>query len=105
MRALLERYDVLALPVSQVVPFPVESRVAARDRRRPDGLLPRVDALVLAHHRHRASRDLGAGRLHRPTGLPVGLQLVGRQRGERALLRLAAAIERATGFGRRAPDL
>ena len=40
-----------------------------------------------------------------PDGLPVGLQLVGRQRGELALLRLAAAIEHATGVGRRAPDL
>jgi amidase len=40
-----------------------------------------------------------------PRGLPVGLQLVGRHRGERDLLRLAAAIEQATAVGRRAPDL
>ena len=40
-----------------------------------------------------------------PDGLPVGLQLVGRQRGELGLLRLAAAIEQATGVGGRAPDL
>ena len=40
-----------------------------------------------------------------PAGLPIGLQLVGRHRGDLALLRLAAGIERATGFGRRAPDL
>jgi amidase len=40
-----------------------------------------------------------------PDGLPVGVQLVGRQRGELGLLRLAAAIEQATGVGRRAPDL
>jgi Asp-tRNA(Asn)/Glu-tRNA(Gln) amidotransferase A subunit family amidase len=33
------------------------------------------------------------------------LQLVGRHRGDLALLRLAAGIERATGFGLRAPDL
>ena len=33
------------------------------------------------------------------------LQLVGRHRGDLALLRLAAAVEQATGFGRRAPDL
>ena len=31
-----------------------------------------------------------------PEGLPVGLQLVGRRRGELDLLRLAAGIERAT---------
>ena len=44
MRALLERYDALALPVSQVAPFPVEREWVERDRRRHDGLLPRVDA-------------------------------------------------------------
>jgi amidase len=40
-----------------------------------------------------------------PDGLPVGVQLVGRQRGELGLLRLAAAIEEGTGVGRRAPEL
>ena len=40
-----------------------------------------------------------------PQGLPIGLQLVGRHRGELALLRLAAGIEQATAVGRRAPDL
>ena len=40
-----------------------------------------------------------------PAGLPIGLQLVGRHRGDLALLRLAAGIERATRFGRRAPEL
>ena len=40
-----------------------------------------------------------------PDGLPVGLQLVGRHRGELDLLRLAAGIERATAAGQRVPDL
>jgi amidase len=40
-----------------------------------------------------------------PHGLPVGLQLVGRHRGELALLRLAAGIEAATAAGRRVPDV
>jgi amidase len=40
-----------------------------------------------------------------PGGLPVGLQLVGRHRGEPDLLRLAAGIERATAAGLRAPEL
>jgi amidase len=40
-----------------------------------------------------------------PAGLPIGLQLVGRHRGDLALLRLAAGIERATGLGRRTPEL
>jgi amidase len=40
-----------------------------------------------------------------PGGLPIGLQLVGRHRGDLALLRLAAGIERGLGLERRAPDL
>jgi amidase len=37
-------------------------------------------------------------------GLPVGLQLVGRHRGELALLRLARAFTDATGLLDRRPD-
>ena len=76
-----------------------------RDRRRPDGRLPRVDAVVLADHGHRAPRDRRSRPGSRRDGLPIGLQLVGRHRGELALLRLAAGIEQATAVGRRAPDL
>lgn len=38
-------------------------------------------------------------------GLPVGVQFMGKPFGERAILRLGAAFERATGFTRKAPDL
>ncbi len=37
------------------------------------------------------------------TGLPIGLQLVGRYWDEEGLLRYAAALEEATGFARRRP--
>jgi amidase len=40
-----------------------------------------------------------------PEGLPVGLQLVGRHRGDLDLLRLAYAFEQATGAGERRPQL
>ena len=38
-------------------------------------------------------------------GLPVGLQMVGRHRGELELLQLAHAFEQATGVGERRPHL
>ena len=38
-------------------------------------------------------------------GLPVGLQLVGRPRGEAELLRLARALESATGLAALRPEL
>jgi amidase len=36
-------------------------------------------------------------------GLPVGVQIVGRPRGEHALLKAAAAFERAIDLGRLTP--
>ena len=38
-------------------------------------------------------------------GLPIGIQLIGRHRGELALLRLAHAINGATGLPDRTPPL
>jgi amidase len=39
------------------------------------------------------------------TGLPVGLQIVGRHRDEWSVLQLAYAFEQATHHGRRRPSL
>jgi amidase len=104
MRALLERYDALALPVSQVAPFAVEQEWVTEIAGTAMGsylewMRSCSRVTVTAH----PALSLPAG--FTPDGLPVGVQLVGRQRGELALLRLAAAIEQVTGVGRRAPDL
>ncbi|NCC36722.1 MAG: amidase, partial [Chloroflexia bacterium] len=39
------------------------------------------------------------------TGLPVGLQIVGRPRDERLLLKLGYAFEQATGYYRHQPAM
>jgi len=39
------------------------------------------------------------------SGLPIGLQIVGRHRDELSVLQLAHAFERATGFGKRRPPV
>jgi Asp-tRNA(Asn)/Glu-tRNA(Gln) amidotransferase A subunit family amidase len=39
------------------------------------------------------------------SGLPIGMQLIGRPFGEKELLRIGAAIEDATGHVRRCPKL
>jgi len=104
MRRLLERYDALALPVSQVVPFPVEEEwvreiagVAMGSYIEWMRSCSRIS--VTAH----PAISVPGG--FTPDGLPVGLQLVGRYRGEVALLRLAAAFEEATRAGRQPPPL
>ena len=104
MRALLERYDALALPVSQVAPFAVEQEWVTEIAGTAMGSylewMRSCSRITVTAH---PAISLPAG--FTADGLPVGVQLVGRQRGELALLRLAAAVEQSTGAGRRAPDL
>lgn len=92
MRELLERYDALALPVSPVAPFPVEEEWVAEIAGVKMGnyleWLRTCSRITLTAH---PSMSVPAG--FTPGGLPVGLQLVGRYRGERALMELALALE------------
>ncbi len=100
--ALMERYDLLAAPVAPVVPPPVEvpwvAEVAGvRFERYFEW--QRCATRIVATAHPALSLPGGFSR----EGLPVGLQLVGRHRGELELLRHAAAIEAATGHGLRRP--
>jgi amidase len=104
MRQLLERYDALALPVSQIAPFSVDEEwvreiagVAMGSYIEWMRSCSRIS--VTAH----PAISVPAG--FTSEGLPVGLQLVGRYRDEISLLRLAAAFEEATRTGRRPPPL
>jgi amidase len=102
--AFFERFDALVLPVSQVLPFPVET-----------DWVREIDGTPMEHYvawQRTCSRitvtahpAVGVPGGFTAGGLPVGLQIVGRFRGERELLRLAQAFESATGFGLRRPDL
>jgi amidase len=91
LRELLERYDALALPVAQVVPFDVEQPWPREVAGVPTGSyvewMRACSRITLTAH---PAISLPAG--FTDGGLPVGLQLVGRHRGEAALLRLAAAV-------------
>jgi amidase len=104
MRALLERYDALALPVAQVAPFPVEEEWVREIAGVPMGsyiewMRSCSRVTVTAH----PAISVPAG--FTPDGLPIGLQLVGRSRDEPSLLRLAAAFESATHHADRRPPL
>ena len=90
MRDLLERYDALALPVTQVAPFDVDEpwprEVAGVSMRSYLEWMRACSRITVTAH---PAISVPAG--FTDDGLPVGLQLVGRHRGEAALLRLAAA--------------
>ncbi|MFI8926205.1 amidase [Streptomyces sp. NPDC053474] len=99
-----ERYDVLIAPVSQVAPFPAEWEYP----RVVDGQAQEtyIDWMRSASY----VSLLGGPALAVPAGfteagLPVGIQIVGAPRAERAVLEVGAAFEAATGWGRRRPAL
>jgi amidase len=102
--ALLQEFDVLALPATPVVSVPAESTWPREVAGTTFGRYfewQRLSCRVTVTAHPALSVPAGFSR----DGLPVGLQLVGRHRGDLALLRHAAAIEAATGHGARRPAL
>lgn len=104
MRAFFDRFDVLALPVSQVPAFPVEWEYPREICGQPqptylDWMRSCYFITVTGH----PALSVPAG--FTPDGVPLGLQLVGRHRGDLELLRVGHAFEQATGYGRTRPPV
>jgi amidase len=99
---LFERYDFLALPSAQVFPFDVNThwpeQVAGRKMDTYHRWMEVVIGPTLA----------GLPAISVPVGfsadgLPMGMQLIGRPRGDLDLLRLALAYEQATDWWKQSP--
>lgn len=94
MLALFEQFDVLAIPVSQVWPFDIGLRwpqsVAGRDM---DTYHRWMEVVIYATFAGLPSISVPAG--FGEDGLPMGLALIGKPRGDLALLKLAHAYEMA----------
>lgn len=96
MTELFERFDVLALPAAQVMPFDVEQKWVTEINGHPQSSY--LDWMRAAY---RISAT-GLPAISVPCGFstdgrPVGLQLVGRPHRELALLEIAHAFEQARG--------
>ncbi|GAA1289435.1 amidase [Streptomyces javensis] len=102
VREFFGRYDVLLLPVSQVVPFdvgieyPTEIAGVAMD-----DYLDWMRSAYLISSTGSPALSVPAG--FTPGGLPVGVQIVGPHRADFAVLQVGHAFERATGHWRRRP--
>ena len=101
--AFMQGYDVLACPATQVMPFPVEieyPELIDGTRLRTYIEWFRVCSRITACGLPAISIPAGFS----AAGMPIGLQLVGRRRGERGLLAVALLAERVLGSaGRRPP--
>ncbi|MEP6815811.1 MAG: amidase [Marmoricola sp.] len=103
MRVFFSSYDVLALPVSQVPPFPADQEFPSQINGRPmASYLDWMRSAYLITVTGCPAISVPAG--FTSDGLPVGIQLVGPHGSELRLLEIAAGFEAATGLrGHRPP--
>lgn len=93
MLGLYERFDVLALPSTQVWPFPIEERWPKRiGDREMDTYHRWMEVTLYATFAGLPAISVPAG-FHPNGRWPAGLQLLGRPRGDAELLRVAAGYE------------
>lgn len=102
VRRFLTRYDFLVLPTVQVLPFDIA--VSYPTAIGATQMTTYIDWMKSCYY----ISTLGLPALSVPagfsaTGLPVGLQIVGRHHDDFGVLQLGHAFETATGFGRRRP--
>ena len=94
---LYERFDLLALPATQVWPFPIGQRwpqvIAGRTM---DTYHRWMEVTIYATFAGLPAISLPAG-FHANGRWPAGLQLIGRPRGDAALLQAAAGYEATAG--------
>jgi len=104
VREFLATRDVLLTPTSATPPFPIEHAHAVEINGRPVGRILQRSYLTYAFS------VLGLPAISIPCGftshgLPVGLQIIGRRRGETAVLRAAAAFEAAQPWAAHVPSI
>ena len=104
VHAFFEQYAFLVLPVSQVLPFDIDTPYVKAINGVPmqtyiDWMRSCIYITVTGH----AAISVPCG--FSPDGLPVGLQIVGRYRDDRGVLELAYAFEQATRVGERRPSI
>lgn len=104
VRTFFSRYDLLLTPTVAVLPFPVEIPYPKEVNGRPmanyiEWVLPTYAFTVVGL----PAISVPAG--WTADGLPVGLQIVGRWRGEASVLRAAAAFETASPWADKIPPV
>ena len=104
VREFMQDYDFLALPVSQVPPFPIEQEfVSEINGVQMETYLDWMRSCYFISVTGQPAISVPCG--FTTDGLPVGLQLVGKPQDDLGVLQLAYAFEKATRFYQKIPDL
>jgi amidase len=104
MRRFMEDYDFFIVPSTQVPPFDIREEWVREINGMPmNNYIDWIQCCWMITITEAPSISMPCG--FTPEGLPVGLQIVGKQRGEMQVLRMAFAFEQATQFGKRRPPI
>lgn len=104
VRKFMERYEYLVLPVNQVPPFPVDQPyVTEIADTKMETYIDWMKSCYYVTVTGLPAISVPAG--FTKEGLPVGIQIVGRNRDDFGVLQLAHAFEQATGFWKSKPEV
>ena len=103
-QSFLEAYEYFVLPTTQLPPFdvntPYPTQIAGV---KFDNYIDWMKSCWYISTTGNPAASVPAG--FTPEGLPVGIQIVGRNKEDFSVLQLAHAFEQATGFGKRRPAI
>ena len=103
-QAFLGKYEYFILPTTQTPPFDINMPYPAEiGGVRFESYIDWMKSCWYISATGNPAASIPAG--FTPEGLPVGLQIVGRDKRDFSVLQLAHAFEQVTGFGRRHPAL
>jgi amidase len=104
MRRFGQKYDYFIVPSTQVPPFDIKQQwVKEINGVRMKDYVQWIKCCWMITITGAPSISMPCG--FTPEGLPVGLQIVGRQRDELSVLKMAYAFEQAARYGRKRPQL
>ena len=103
-QAFLQAYEYFVLPTTQLPPFSVDvpypTEIAGV---KFDNYIDWMKSCWYISATGNPAASVPAG--FTPEGLPVGIQIVGRNKADFSVLQLAHAFEQATGFGKKRPSI
>ena len=103
-QAFLEKYEYFVLPTTQLPPFdiniPYPTEIAGV---KFDNYIDWMKSCWYISATGNPAASVPGG--FTPEGLPVGLQIVGRNKEDFSVLQMAHAFEQATGFGKKRPAI